>query len=214
MIIGKNIVLEEIDPANIEWMRQQRNSPEMRQYFREWKDISKEQQEKWYKNIGCNTDSKFVYWQIMMLPNVSADDNLFVSEQKIEGLKKDVLGYKQPSKEERIANRQLCGCCNLSYIDWRLRSAEFGLFLDQNLRGLGLGKEALWLMCNFGFNNMNLHKIWCEVFDNNSSINLYRKIGFKDEGLIRDTYFENGKYGNSYLLSVLDNEWFDINKRV
>ena len=39
---------------------------------------------------------------------------------------------------------------------------------------------------------------------------LYKKLGFKEEGVLRDNYFHEGKYGNSYMLSVLENEWLGI----
>ncbi|KKL78473.1 hypothetical protein LCGC14_2024540, partial [marine sediment metagenome] len=65
MLEGEKVILEEIDPENIEWVRQQRNDPEMRQYFREWKDISKDKQGRWYKDRGNNTNPNHVYFQIM-----------------------------------------------------------------------------------------------------------------------------------------------------
>ena len=101
--------------------------------------------------------------------------------------------------------------CGLYYIDWRLRSAEFGIFLSKDTCGKGFGKEALFMLCDFGFREMNLHKICCEIYDLNSAVHLYHKLGFKDEGVLRDNYFCNGKYGNSTVMSVLEDEWFSAN---
>jgi len=187
MLIGKKVILEEVDPENLEWLRQQRNDPEMRQYFREWKDISKDQQEWWYKDRGNNMNPNHVYFQIMQRTSAGAD-----------GQGNTILG------------KHLAGCCGLHYVDWRIRSAEFGVFLSKETRGKGLGKEALFLLFDYGFREMNLHKIWCEVYDNNTSVNLYRKLGFRDDGVLRDNYFCNGSYGNSIMMSVLEDEWFDI----
>lgn len=175
---GKKVILECIDEENIEQMRQWRNDPERRQYFREWKDITKPMQKAWFDERGCNKHPQHVYFQIM-------------------SYREDASG---------LIHKNLIGCCGLHYIDWRLRCAEFGIFIAQDL-GQGKGKEALELLCNYGFWEMNLHKIWCEVYDNNSSIELYRSLGFKDEGMQRHTYFNKGQYGNSYLLSVLESEW-------
>jgi RimJ/RimL family protein N-acetyltransferase len=182
MLIGENVILQEICPSHIEQMRVWRNDPNLRQHFREWKDITKDQQEKWYKERGNNTNQFHVYFSIMR------------------------INKREKSPSDAINSRYLIGCCNLSYIDWRIRSAEFGIFLAKD-RGAGCGKEALEIMCDYGFKEANLHKIWCEVWDGNRSVELYRKIGFKDEGVLRHSYFHNGKYGSSYILSVLEDEW-------
>lgn len=175
MIIGKNVILEEIDPKNIEQMRQWRNDPEIRKYFREYKDISKDMQERWYRERGNNTNPAHVYFQIM-------------------------------AREGK--NKKLIGCCGLHYIDWRIRSAEFGVYLGgQGTRGKGYGKEALIMLFDYGFDELNLHRIWCEVYENNKAIGLYRKLGFKDEGRLRDVQYTGGKYIDSYILSVLETEW-------
>lgn len=183
MLKGKKVYLDVIDPSNIEWMRQQRNKPEMRQYFREWKDISKDQQVKWYASRGNNTDPNHVYFEIHSAEPVA-------------------LGPKKS-----IATNELVGSCGLHYVDWRLRSAEFGIFLCDKARGHGMGKEALTILLDYGFNTMNMNRVWAEVFDNNQAISMYKKIGFKEEGVMRDTYFESGKYGNSYIISLLQREW-------
>jgi len=175
MLYGKKVILDVILPDDLEWMRRQRNNPELRKYFREWKNISPDQQLEWYKERGNNSNPAHIYFRI-----------------------------------GKATSAELVGCCNLSYIDWHLKSAEFGVFVAHEFRGQGLGKEALTLMFDYGFNEANLHKIWCEVFDNNVAVDFYRSLGFKDEGIKRDSYFQDGKYGNSYMMSVLENEWREI----
>ena len=190
MLIGDKVILEEIDPENIEQMRQWRNNPELRKYFREYKDITKPMQEKWYDERGNNSNPSHVYFQIMEYKHEMAKIN------------KDVNG------------RVLIGCCGLHYIDWRLRSAEFGVFIGKmSSRGGGKGKEALTLLFDYGFKEMNLHKIWCEVYDSNAAFGLYRDgLGMKEDGKIRHSQFTDGEYIDSTLLSVLEDEWFERSK--
>ena len=188
MLKGSKVTLDVIDVDNIEWMRAQRNQPEMRQYFREWKDISKDQQAKWYASRGNNSDPNHVYFQI--------------------AVREELKGTLSYARQHSIPD--IIGCCGLHYVDWRLRSAEFGIFLSQDVRGQGFGKDALTVLFDYGFREMNLHKIWAEVYDNNQAINTYTKgLGMKQDGLLRDNYFKNGKYGNSIMLSVLEDEWFE-----
>ena len=178
MLRGTNIILEEISINNLEWLRTQRNDPEIRRYFREWKDITTDKQLQWYAERGNNSNPQHVYFQIMM--SKSSTDS---------------------------SSKSIIGCCGLHYIDWRLGAAEFSVFLDPMLQGKGYGKEALQLMFNYGFAEAGLRKIWAEVWDNNTAIYLYRKLGFVDEGIRRQQYYHEGKFGNSFMISLLREEW-------
>lgn len=183
MLIGKNIILEEVRPESIEQLRLWRNNPNLRRHFREWKDITPDQQAKWYAARGNNSNQEHVYFQIMAKDVVARDE------------------------KDKISGRRLIGCCNLSYIDWRLGRAEFGVFVAPEEQGKRQGKEALELLFDYFFNDMNGHCVWAEVFDANKAINLYRKLGFKDEGFLRHTSFKDGKWLNSYRISLLREEW-------
>jgi len=175
MLVGNNIVLEEIDRENINILRKWRNEPKVRKYFRAHKDISEDMQSEWYSSIGNNSHPNHVYFQIMLCEHTATIKNIV-------------------------------GVCNLSYIDWHIRSAEAAIYVAKS-SGKGIGTEALQLMCRYGFDELNLHKIWCEIFDNNQkSLHLFKKIGFVEEGILRDNYFSEGKYGNSYRLSLFKNE--------
>ena len=52
-----------------------------------------------------------------------------------------------------------------------------------------------------------MHKITAEVYEGNESIHLYRKLGLRDEGVLRDNSFCDGNYINSIMMSVLEDEW-------
>lgn len=197
MIVGENVYLCEIDRSNIEWMRQQRNKSELRQYFREWKDITKDKQEKWYNSRGNNSDDNHVYFEIHeKLPAQPTQPLAKWSDYEVGG--------------NSFPSLDLVGCTGLHYIDWRLRSAEFGVFISEKSRGKGLGKEALKLLFDYGFKEMNLHKIWAEVYTNNKALKLYTDVlGMRIDGKLRHTQFTNGEYVDSTMISVLENEWFE-----
>ena len=106
-----------------------------------------------------------------------------------------------------LDTQKLIGHCGLYYINWIHRHAEFGIYIgDPKYRGGGYGSDALRTLIKYGFNDLNLNKIWCEVYSNNQALGLYRHIGFKDEGVFRQHYFNEGKYWDSYLLSLLRGE--------
>jgi len=184
MIIGEKVILEEIDPDNIETLRQWRNDPELRKHFREFRDISKQMQKNWYEERGNGTNPNHIYFQIMER----------VSEEK--------RGPLNPLE------RELVGCVGLHYIDWRIRSAEFGVFLGRGFQGRGLGKEALLMVFDEAFFSMGIHKVWAECYEFNQALGLYKNgLGMHEDGRLRHNQFYDGKYWDSIMLSVLEDEW-------
>lgn len=169
--------LEEIDEKNIEQLRVWRNNPQLRQYFREYRDITKDKQLEWYKSKGNNSSPNNIYFQISL----------------------DAAGTEE-----------IIGCCGILNIDWRLRSGELSIFIARGVQGQGYGKEALLKLMKYAFEEVNLHKFWGECYDSNSAIELYKKVGFTVDGICRDTWYHNGRYGNSFMFSILEDEWKKI----
>ena len=62
-------------------------------------------------------------------------------------------------------------------------------------------------MINYEFKTINLNRAWCEVFSNNETIDVYRKIGFVDEGKLRQHRYEDGQYLDCFMLGLLKDEW-------
>lgn len=107
-----------------------------------------------------------------------------------------------------FAKDKLIGHCGLYYVDWINRSAEFGIYVgDRDYRNGGYGSESLRALVKFGFEDLNLNKIWCEVYSNNESIHVYKHLGFVYEGTLRDAYFNEGRYWDSHMLSLLRKEY-------
>ena len=105
-------------------------------------------------------------------------------------------------------NQKLIGHCGLYYINWINRTGEFGIYVgDDKYRGGGFGSDALRHLCKYGFEDLNLNRIWCEVYSNNASLDMYRHIGFIDEGVMRKSYYNEGRYWDSYMLSMLREEY-------
>jgi UDP-4-amino-4,6-dideoxy-N-acetyl-beta-L-altrosamine N-acetyltransferase len=125
----------------------------------------------------------------------------------------DNVLMKDPTWHHFIARpkdnpEKIIGVAFLNHIHPVYRTGEFGITLaDENYRGKGYGKDMLLTLMDFGFNQLNLNKIWCEVYSNNSSIHLYRKIGFQDEGLLKQQVFKDGNYLDSHLLGMLHSDY-------
>ena len=107
-----------------------------------------------------------------------------------------------------INSNKIIGVVFLNHIHPVYKTGEFGITLgDPEYRGKGYGRDMLETLIKYGFEELNLNRIWCEVYSNNDSIHLYRKIGFKDEGILRQHVFKNGEYLDSYVLGMLKTEY-------
>lgn len=114
-----------------------------------------------------------------------------------------------PFGVEIAESKKLIGITILHGIDLINRSAGLAILIgDNNERGKGYSREALFLTLEFGFMRLGLHRIWLKVrSDNTVAYNLYKRIGFHEEGLLRDDVFKNGSYKDMAVLSILDSEF-------
>lgn len=79
---------------------------------------------------------------------------------------------------------------------------------DKEFWGNGYGTEAMSLLIKFGFDILNLHRVGLDVFAfNDRAIKAYEKLGFKQEGIIRDELFYDGKFHDSIMMGVLRGEF-------
>lgn len=84
---------------------------------------------------------------------------------------------------------------------------EWGFYVAPNAaKGLGLflGNSVL----NYVFNQLCLHKIMGHVLEFNvKSMKFHQKLGFTQEGLFREHYFDGLKYHNIVYYGLLRHEW-------
>jgi diamine N-acetyltransferase len=101
------------------------------------------------------------------------------------------------------------GGAGFGRIDGRNACAEVGLFIGlPELWDQGLGYDVLHTLLRFGFEQMNLNRIYLRVFaDNERAVHLYEKLGFQHEGCWRQAEFRHGRYHNLLWMSVLREEW-------
>jgi len=104
---------------------------------------------------------------------------------------------------------ELIGNCGFPMLNNKDRTAEVGIFIGaENNRGKGYGSEALKLLLDFGFNYLNMHSIMLKVMSfNERAIACYKKVGFKEAGRLRESYFLNGKYYDSISMDILEDEF-------
>lgn len=102
-------------------------------------------------------------------------------------------------------NGKLIGVCGLTYIDWKNRHAEISIILSlKNWQKLKQAKETVNLLQNYGFGELNLHRLWVEIFETApENIKLFQSLNFKFEGKLRGKLWRNKKWNDSFIYSKL-----------
>jgi len=103
---------------------------------------------------------------------------------------------------------QPMGTCGYHKWDRRHFRAEIGYDLNPAFWGKSYMTDALKVVISYGFDHMQLNRIDALVYiENERSTRLLQRLGFKQEGLLRDYFFLNGKYYDHYIFSLLKKEW-------
>ena len=96
------------------------------------------------------------------------------------------------------------GSIFLKNIDQKNYKAEFGIFIgEESLIGKGYGTTAANIITNYGFNSLQLNKIYLLVFaENHRAVRSYEKVGFVQEGLFRRDQMVNGEFKDVITMAI------------
>lgn len=85
--------------------------------------------------------------------------------------------------------------------------ADWGFYLaPESEKGIGrkLGDIAL----EYSFNNLKLHKLCGEALAfNDKSIGFHKRLGFRQEGCLKDQHFDGRVFHDVYLFGLLIQDW-------
>lgn len=103
----------------------------------------------------------------------------------------------------------LLGYAQLDGILWAHQNCWLSLGLgDREDWGKGYGREAMGLLLNFAFWELNLHRVQLTVFSyNQRAIALYEGLGFTREGIYREFLQRDGHRFDMILYGLLRSEW-------
>lgn len=106
-------------------------------------------------------------------------------------------------------NNQMIGDIALKEIDYLNRKAKVDLSIFQTVyRGKGYGTEALRLIIDYSFDQLNLHRIGLDVYSFNKHARyVYEKLGFRQEGMLRKSIYSDGEYFDTIIMGLLKEEW-------
>lgn len=172
MIEGERVYLEAIERKDLSTLMEWRNREDFRKYFREYKDINTEMQNKWFETSVLNDNSTIMF------------------------------------SIKSIESNELLGCCGLCYINWIHRNADLSIYIGYEnvyIDEGGFAEESCDLLLKYGFKQLGLHKIWTEIYEfDEKKKKLYDKLNFHVDGVLRENYYYDGKWWDSYILSIVN----------
>lgn len=126
-----------------------------------------------------------------------------VSFQTLEATREQMTFFADLEKNETGIWWAVCSADNtifygaggLSSLSKEHRKAEIGFWLISDFWGNGIMKEAMPLLCNYGFDNLGLHRIEGFVESENKNCkNAMAKLDFQHEGTMKECEIKNGKF--------------------
>lgn len=116
--------------------------------------------------------------------------------------------------KEPCNGRYAIGSVYLRDIDSGSRKAEFGIFIgEEAYLGKGFGSDAAEVILTYAFEELRLHKVSLRVLNHNArAIESYKKVGFIEEGYLKDEVKAGGEYRDVILMAVF-RKYKEIAKR-
>jgi RimJ/RimL family protein N-acetyltransferase len=106
------------------------------------------------------------------------------------------------------------GQCGLHQIFRRSQVGRLSIIVaDRAAMGRGVGSAAIARLLDLAFQptgegGEGLHKVWLMAFAKNTRARrTYARLGFVEEGTLRDEYFHEGGWHDMVRMSVLTHEW-------
>lgn len=148
-----------------------------------------------------------VYGQMTFdIPLSLAGTEEWFSRNRLDRSRVDFCFYAED--EKRVMTRVAMG--GLVDIDRDNRRAELYIVVDPEKLGRGIGKNAVQWLCNYGFSELNLMKVYLFTLpDNQRAQSLYERIGFVLEGVLRQHVCHRGKFTDRYVYGLLREQWLE-----
>lgn len=115
-----------------------------------------------------------------------------------------------------LADDTLIGLVGLADVQWTNQTAMLGIAIgDPAYWGKGYGSDALRLIVNYAFDELNLYRVWLSVIGYNArAIAVYEKAGFKPEGIGQCAIQREGKRHDLIYYGILREEWEALQEQV
>ncbi|MDF1510948.1 GNAT family protein [Robertmurraya sp. DFI.2.37] len=100
------------------------------------------------------------------------------------------------------------GIAQIFNVEYSNRKCVVGLLLQGKYTQKGIGPLVLEELVRIAFYSMNLRKIEAKIHESNiPSIKMVERLKFTREGVLRESYYNNGQYEDILLYGLLKDEF-------
>ena len=108
----------------------------------------------------------------------------------------------------RVNDKKLLGTACVVNIDYSRKSLEWGYGIDPNYWGKGYILQIQEFLKDYIFTKLNFNRIYGNTFTSNKrAISSLISTGMSEEGIARQYYFKNGKYIDSWMYSMIREDY-------
>lgn len=131
-------------------------------------------------------------------------------KQISKNIKDDFLGNNLIFSIFSLNTNMLVGYCGLYDIHKTARKAEFRILIgNKNAWGEGLGTEVCEMLTFYGFDRLNLNRIYLGYTSGNKGAEkAYVKAGYTYEGTLKEDVYRNSRYYDSVKMSILRKDYY------
>lgn len=134
--------------------------------------------------------------------------------QTLHSLKKQITFQNEENRQIYVLavviknTKKVIGNALFMVRDQDFKTAEIGYFINSNYWKQGYGIEIVNGLLYLGFNKMDTHRIYavCDA-ENAGSVNLLRRIGFRQEGHFIKNLRVKGQWRDHFLFAMLKEEF-------
>jgi len=151
-------------------------------------------------------DPEILQYVGLYLPMTEMSEEKFIEDLGTTRARSDVVLVIEAIEGDSTKPIGSCGLHNISPKD---HNALFGIVIgEKDYWSKAYGTEAARLLIDYGFQQLNLHRISSGALAfNDRSIKLHKKLGFREEGRLRQAMFKNGQYHDHVQFGLLRTEW-------
>jgi ribosomal-protein-serine acetyltransferase len=105
---------------------------------------------------------------------------------------------------------EIVGGSGLNFIDRVNKATEIGYWLDRERNGQGIVTKSCRSLIGYAFDELGMHRIVIRcAAGNTKSRAIPERLGFTEEGMLRESEWLHGRYLDLVVYSLLESEWED-----
>lgn len=106
---------------------------------------------------------------------------------------------------------EVVGMAGITGISETFFNGEFYIFINPEMHAGGIGPAITSWMLDYAFIGLQLHKVYLYVdSENSAALKLYDRLGFLQEGNLREHRKKGGHFHDKLVYGLLGREWFSI----